>query len=63
MARRVRYNRADIDSTIRAAKKIISDHPLYVFATAYGFTIWHEAPPGSQRYVIINIDGTTQVSG
>ncbi len=54
MARRIRYNRASIDSTINAAKRIVegTDLTRYIYATAYGFTIDQAPPPFStQRYV------------
>ncbi len=59
--RRVRYNRADINSTISAARKIVTDQPLYIFATAYGFTIEKQKPIGSQQYVIVKPDGSTEL--
>lgn len=42
----MRYNRADMDSTLRAAKRAAAknDTPHYVYATAYGLAI------NKQRY-------------
>jgi hypothetical protein len=52
--KRVKYNRADIESTINAAKKIIQDKPLYVFATYLGYTIDTRKLPFGQRYIEVN---------
>jgi hypothetical protein len=49
--KRVKYNKADLESTINAAKKIIQDKSLYVFATANGYTIENQKPPFNQKYV------------
>ena len=48
--KRIRYNRADLNSTMEAAKKLV---PCYVFATAVGYTIdKHPAPFGQTCYKV-----------
>ena len=49
----MKYNRADLDDTVRIAKKL--NKQSYVFATANGYTIGNSPPPANQRY--IRIDG------
>lgn len=61
MSRRVKYNRGSLDSTIAAAVKVVQDAPLYVFATAYGFTIDRWPPPGGQRHVVVTASGVEYV--
>ena len=47
----MRYNRGSFQSTIRAAIKTSSaEHPAYVFATAYGYTIGNSRPPFHQNH-------------
>ena len=49
--KRIRYNRADINSTLQAAQKIATAaSPRYVFATANGFTIAKAPPPAQTHY-------------
>jgi len=55
--KRVKYNKADLESTINAAKKIIQDKPLYVYATGEGYTIGKQIPPFGMRYYSVNPDG------
>jgi len=57
---RVRFDRADIDSAIAAAKRLQSEKDLYIFATHLGYTIDHRSPPGMQSYIIVRPDGTTE---
>lgn len=57
---RVRFDRADIDSAITAAKRLESEKDLYIFATYLGYTIDYRPPPGMQAYVIVHPDGTTE---
>ena len=45
MNKRLRYNRADIDSTLAAAKKIAQTRTCYVCPTAYGYTITYSPAP------------------
>lgn len=63
MARRVRYNRGDLDSVIAAAKRLKADHRLYIFATAYGYTIEHREPIGRQQYIYVDPDGSVDFVG
>lgn len=58
----MRYNRASLADTIRAARARYQ-HPgygwtLYIFATAYGYTISTSPPPRSQSHVVVYPDGT-----
>ena len=50
--RRIKYNRADINSTMTVADGIAQRNNLimYVFATAYGYTIEQRPPPFDQDY-------------
>jgi len=57
---RVRFDRADIDSAITAAKRLQSEKDLYIFATYLGYTIDYRPPPGMQAYVIVHPDGMTE---
>ncbi|MBA7465863.1 hypothetical protein ES707_01035 [subsurface metagenome] len=57
---RVRFDRADIDSAIAAAKRLKSEKDLYIFATYLGYTIDHRPPLGIQSYIIVRPDGTTE---
>jgi hypothetical protein len=57
---RVRFDRADIDSAIAAAKRLESEKDLYIFATHLGYTIDRRPPPGMQSYVLVHPDGTTE---
>jgi DNA adenine methylase len=63
MGKRIRYNRGDLDSAIAAAKRLKADHPLYIFATAYGYTIEHRPPVGSQQYIVVAPDGKVDYVG
>lgn len=49
--RRVKYNRANLESTIKAANKIKADNPVYIFATFEGYTISNTKPPFGQKYI------------
>ena len=57
MARR-RYDKGDLESTMRAAVKCVGDSPLYVFATAYGYTIESEPPIARRQHYRVNPDRT-----
>lgn len=49
-----RYNRADIQSTMRAAQRLAQGgQTRYIYATAYGFTIEKEPPPFRQSYYAV----------
>lgn len=61
MARRVRYNRGNLDSAIAAARQIVDDHPVYIYATAGGFTIDHQRPPFGQQHVKVSPGGHVEV--
>lgn len=54
--KRIRYNRADINSTMTAAKKIAETKTCYVYATAYGYTIEYSPPPFGQGYYKVSDD-------
>jgi hypothetical protein len=57
----VRYNRADLSSTGRAAQKLAAadGRPRYVFATAYGFTIDLQPAPFGRPYIAVAPDGSS----
>ena len=52
----MRYNRANLDETMRAAQWVAArdGHTRFVYATAYGFTISMTSPPAIQRYYRIS---------
>ena len=53
--KRIKFNRASIDSTIGAAKRISETKTCYVFATCNGFVIDNSpAPFGGKCYKIEN---------
>ena len=54
--RRVSFNRGSIDSTIQAARKVATDAPRFVFATALGYTIDARAPMFKDYYTV-NVNG------
>lgn len=54
---RVRYNRGDIQSVLQAALRLKSDKVLYVYPTAYGYTVDKNVPSWLSHY-IVNPDGT-----
>ncbi len=51
--RRVKYNRGNLDSTLKAAKKVFNGTPLYIFATAGGYTIDTRKPPFNLPYKVV----------
>lgn len=59
---RVRYNRADITSTMNAAIKlaVFDGQERFVFATYVGFTIDKSKPLGSQQYYKVSPRGETE---
>ncbi len=58
----VRYNRGDLGETVRAAIRLQSDDPLYVFATHGGYVINRNPPPfNNQTYVVIHPDGEAKL--
>ena len=48
----MKYNRADINSTLRAAKYTAQQwqRTVYVYAVLCGFTVTYDKPPLSQSY-------------
>jgi len=52
----MRYNRADINSSIRAAQKLsIRDNLTYfVWATCFGWGIYKDVPPFHQGFYAVN---------
>ena len=56
MAKRIRYNKGNLDDTLRAALALKSDNNLYVFATYLGYKIDSRIPFG-QRYFTITPSG------
>lgn len=58
--KKVRFDRADIDSAIAAAQRLQSEENLYVFATYLGYVIERRPPPSIQPYIIVHPDGTTK---
>lgn len=57
---RVRYNRGDLNSTVKAAQKTVGKKPLYIFATAGGYTISKSKPPITQGYFLVKPDKTVE---
>ena len=53
MAKRVRYNRGNIESVIAAARRLEADHDLYIYPTAYGYTLQHSKPPFGLQHVVV----------
>lgn len=62
---RIRYDRSDLGSTIRAAVRLAaaSNRPRYVFATAYGYTVETQPAPYRQAYYQAQPDGTVRYCG
>ncbi len=57
--RRVTWNRRDLDSAIRAARKLVTDKPLSIFATYSGFEIKPSAPPWMD-HLTVDRDGAVK---
>ena len=59
--RRIRYNRGDIASTMRAAISLShsNQYIIYVFGSALGYTISQSPPPFNQDYYKVRPDGTS----
>lgn len=55
--RRVTWNKGNLDSAIRAAKKLVADKPLFIFATYGGFDIKPSAPPFNQDHLTVHQGG------
>lgn len=53
-----RYDRSSPESAVMAALKVIGDRPLYVAATAYGYTVEPTPPPFNQAHYRVNPDKT-----
>jgi hypothetical protein len=55
----VRYDRASVDSTLAAARRLAakSDTTMYAYATAYGMTLDTRPAPFGQQYYQITPDG------
>jgi hypothetical protein len=51
---RIRYNRSDINSTMKAALKISEYSIVYVYATANGYVITETRPPYGQPHYKIS---------
>lgn len=52
----MKYNRANLEDTVRVAKQLKG--MSYVYATAYGYIIAKSAPPfDNQRYIRIDEQG------
>lgn len=51
----MRYNKASLDDTIRAARETAAraEQLRFVFATAYGFRIETRKPPFGQAHLIV----------
>ncbi len=58
---RVKFDRASIGDTVRAAKEMKATEPLYVFATGNGTVIERAKPPFGQAHIIVKPDGTHEV--
>ena len=52
----MKYDRADINDTMRVAQILAnkSDKPRFVFATGYGYKIDIQIPPFATRYHTVN---------
>ena len=59
--RRIKYNRADIASTMRTAINLSrsNQYIIYIFSTALGYTIAQSPPPFNQDYYKVRPDGTS----
>jgi len=58
---RVTYHKGSVADAVRAAKKLKSDHDLYVFPTAEGMLIDKNPPPFGIQHIIIKPDGSHQI--
>jgi len=56
-ARRVKYEKSDLNSAINSAIKTIGDRPKYIFSTYYGYTVDNRRPPASQDYIQVSPGG------
>ena len=61
--KRVKYNKGNVDSAVDAAKRLKSDKPLYIFATALGFMIDTAKPPFGRKYLTVHPDGKVSHGG
>lgn len=59
----IRYNRADIRSTLSVARKIAETKTCYVYATAYGFAIEYAPAPFGQQYYKVTSDAVELLGG
>lgn len=57
MAKKIKFDRANIQSTMEAAKKIAEVKTCFVFSTVYGLTISHNPPPFGQTHYRVTKDG------
>ena len=57
----MRYNKADLDDTIRVAKIMAykANKPRFVFATGCGYKIDTQIPPFAIKYMSVNPNGET----
>ena len=63
MSKRLRYyNRADIDSTLAAAKKIAQTRMCYVCVTAYGYTITYSPAPFGRACWRVTAKGVERIA-
>ena len=62
----MRFNKGSLDSAVDSARRTQAlpdapgNAPLFVFATAHGFTIDRRSPPIVQAHVVVNPDGSTE---
>ncbi len=61
MSKRIRFNRADINSAVEAAKKLKASREVYIVRTAYGYSIMAAKPPAWQNYIVVKPDGSTEI--
>jgi hypothetical protein len=61
MAKRIKYNRADINSTVEAAMKLYNGKPLYIYGTPEGFAIAQTKPYFDRQY--LKVEGKTVTHG
>lgn len=57
--KRISWNKGDINSAINAARKLVYDKPLFIFATYYGYEI-EPSVPFSQNHYKVHEDGTVE---
>jgi len=62
MAKRIKYDRGDINSTLSAAKKIAQTYTVYVYATCFGFTIDKNPAPFGQKCLKVTASNIEKIA-